>query len=141
MSINEANVVRWTDRLIRKAILLPKPRHEIRKALASLAPAPRAGRAAAERQICQHLADHGDILDLPGADRPYAEGRWEPGGYVWLLVPLPRRLVDLLAAYAAEDEDAEADTDREPDADLEPDVDLEPDIDDLAADALTGASR
>ena len=56
-------------------------------------------------------------------------------------MPLPRRLVDLLAAYAAEDEDAEADTDREPDADLEPDVDLEPDIDDLAADALTGASR
>jgi len=76
----------------------------------------------AERELLRHIADHADIV----AETPRPD-LIRYGTVVWLLVPLPRRLLEMLAEFEADER--EADTDREPDVDREPDIDDEDDGD------------
>ena len=108
----------WTDDEVRAALLLPKP------VGAKAAEWEReAGRMFAqadvtkpERELLRYIADEADVV----ATTPHPDLQvYLP--VVWLLVPMPRRLLDMLAEF--ETDDREADTDREPDVDCEPDQD------------------
>lgn len=113
-----ANAVRWTTARIRKSILLPKPRNEIRKVY-DLEHGRLVGQARPpiEQRLLQHFASHADLLDVP---RPRNAPPEAPEA--WLLVPAPRWLIDGLAVYKSDDEDLEPSVDGEPDSDREAEI-------------------
>lgn len=126
MSNTAANVVRWTPTRIAKAMLCPKPKDAVAKAMAyehgtlarwSFVPDQ-------ERRLLDFIASHADLLDLPAP-----HGTSWPGPVAWLLVPAPLWLLEGLAQVGADREDLETTEDAEPDQDGEAGSDDEPDQD------------
>lgn len=124
MSNTAANVVRWTPARIAKAMLVPKPRDAIAKAMAyehgTTAHPIRSSNK--NRPALDFIASHADILDLPAP-----EGTSWPPPVGWLLVPAPLWLLEALAEVGAALEDMETTEDAEPDHDAEAGSDDEPD--------------
>jgi len=106
---------RWTPNRIRKVTPFPKPQGALDRIYDLEAGRFDAGRdvTPAERGLLRHIADEADIVaETPNPDLR----RYRP--VVWLIVPLTRQLLDMLAEF--ETDEREAGTDREPDHDGEP---------------------
>src|SRR5438045_4028809 len=87
--------VHWTPRRINAALKCPKPQGAIAAAwryeggeIDGPAVHP------AELQLLAHIANMGDVLDLPAMRLEY-----DACPVRWLLVPLPEHLLDRLAAF------------------------------------------
>ncbi len=121
---------RWTPSRIAKALVCPKPKGAIGKAMAYeggrlLRPVLPTGD---ELEMLRHIAEHADLLDVPGP----VDGSVSPysSAIGWLLVPVPQWVIDGLAQLDAQMADLEPDRDREDEGHSEPDVDRESDADD-----------
>jgi len=112
----------WTPSRIRSDTPFPKPQGALDRIYDLEAGRfDASGVTPAERELLRHIADEADIVaETPNPDLR----RYRP--VVWLLVPLPRQLLDMLAEF--ETDEREADTDREPDRDGEPTLGATDDI-------------
>jgi hypothetical protein len=130
---NPSGSQHWTPARIRKATPLPKPegarfRYYSQENGAAIRPPA----TPLELLILRHIVDHGDVLDVAQRARPRIvttlPGRRVPTPVYseWLLVPMPRAMIDALAAFDAGLEDFEDVGDSEPSSDAEPDCDVEP---------------
>ena len=104
---------RWTERSIRKATLLPKPRGEIERFNASIET-----RDDLLTKVLQHIASHADVLD---DGRRLASVNFQHAGR-WLLVPASDEVLDALAMFGAERADLESTDDAELGCDDEPEL-------------------
>lgn len=113
--MSAAKPYNWTPARIRAATPHPKPQGALARVYDLEAGRIDAGRdvTPAERALLRHIAAEADVV----AETPHPDLRvYLP--VIWVLVPLQRRHLDMLAEF--ETDEREADTDREPDVDREP---------------------
>ena len=89
--------VRWTPARIRRAMLLPKPRGAIAKAMQTATEV--APTTPDQVKALQHLAEHGDFIAAPVPEHHHNPNSGAPG---WLLVPAPVWLLEALSTFGAD---------------------------------------
>lgn len=119
--MSASNVVRWTPSRIEKAILCPKPKGAIAKAMHHHYGTAWRGKDQKALRALSYIVEHADLLDIP----TQSDVSRDPDR--WLLIRTPAWLLETLALLDTALEDLEPDFDHEDGADREPEVDDEDD--------------